>query len=146
MVKKLIQKSLILAALIMLAAYTVPAIFYGGWKDTLFLYELLLVSGLICVAQLVTNLFKSNYLILEIALEYLMVILIVGIFGLLFGWYKLTYLWIVLVYVTPVYIIGYLLDLGRTRRDVEFINERIRQRAERGLNNGKSDDNSQGSL
>jgi hypothetical protein len=128
------------------AVYTVASIRFGQWSDTLFVGELFFVAILIFIVQMVTNFIKSNYYLLELLVEYLTVIIVVGVFGLLFDWFHFSYLWMVFVYVTPVYLVGYLLDMVRTRQDVAFINEKIKQRAERGLKNGKSDDNSQGGL
>lgn len=140
MIKNLIKKSLILSTLIILATFTISSLSQGCWRETTFVWELVFVSGLICMAQLVTNKFKSNYYIIEVSVEYLMVCMIVSLSGLVFGWFHLIYLWQVFIYVTPVYIVGYILELGRTRRDVDFINEQIKQRTERGKKNEQSND------
>ncbi len=146
MIKKTMKKILMLTALIDLAAYTISSAISGDWVSTTFLWELFFVSCLICVAQLICNRFKSNYYILEVLVEYLMVVMIVGGTGLLIGWFQISCLWNVFLYVTPVYIISYFMDLVRTRRDVDFINERIKQRAERGILDEQGNDNGEAGI
>jgi hypothetical protein len=141
MIKNFIKKSLIIAALITLSVYTISAIWSGHWDDTYFIWELFILSGLICIVQLLLNRFKSDYYLLEILVEYFVVILIVGAAGLVYGWFRLQYLWQVFAYVTPVYVVGYLLDLARTRRELDFINDKIKKRSKGGVGNEEDDDN-----
>lgn len=141
MIKNLIKKSLIIAALVTLSVYTISAILSGNWSPTYFVWELFILSGLICVVQLLLNRFKSDYYILEIIVEYFVVIMIVGATGLIYGWFRLQMLWQVFAYVTPVYVISYLLDLVRTRRELDFINDKIKKRSKGGVGNEEVDDN-----
>lgn len=143
MIKNLMKKSLILSTLILLVTFTVTSIRYGSWTDTYFVWEITLTSVLVCLVQLLLDRFKSNYHIAEILLEYAVICAIAGTMGLLFGWFQPQNLWWVLIYVTPVYIIGYFLDLSRTKRDIDYINEKIKQRAERGKKNERCNDNGQ---
>jgi hypothetical protein len=135
MIKNFIKRILILAALVILTAYSVPSIMYGIGSDTIFLWELVLVSCVISVAQLLLDKYKCDYYIIDMLIEYLMVCLIVSVMGLLYGWFKMHYLWMVLLYVTPIYIIGYFLDMVRIKRDVNFINKKIEERMEKGIKN-----------
>lgn len=128
--KKIIKKSLALTAIIILTIYTVSSFRFGKWEDTQFLWELMFISVLLCLAQLLLDYFKSNYYLLELLAEYAMVCIIVAVSGLLLGWFNLFYIWHVLIYVTPIYVVVYLLDLGRTKRDVDFINKKIQERLE----------------
>lgn len=141
MIKNLIKKSLIVAALITIAVYTISAILNGDWNDTYFIWKLFILSGLICVLQLFLNRFKSEYYLLEVLVEYFAVIMMVGAAGLLYGWFRLQDLWQVFVYVTPVYVVSYLLDLSRTRKELDFINERIKKRSKEGIVNEEVNDN-----
>lgn len=135
MIKNFIKRILVLAALVILTVYTVPSIMYGIRPETIFLWQLILVSGIISIAQLLLDRYKCDYYIIEVLVEYLMVCLIVSVTGLIFGWFEMYYLWKVLLYVTPIYVIGYFLDMVRTKRDVDFINEKIKVRMERGRKN-----------
>lgn len=135
MIKKFIKKILVLGALIILTVYTVSSIRYGIWSETIFLWQLILVSGIISVAQLLLDRYKCDYYIIEVLVEYLMVCLIVSVTGLIWGWFKMYYLWMVLLYVTPVYIIGFFLNMVRTKRDVDYINKKIEARMKRGIKN-----------
>ncbi len=138
MIKNFIKKILLLFSLMLLAIYTVQSLIQGLWTNTIFAWQLVILAGLICLAQLLTIQFKSNYYLVEVFVEYLMVCIIVGLEGLTFGWFQFYNLWQILLYVTPVYVIGYFLDLSRTKRDVDYINEKIKQRAEREMKNESS--------
>jgi len=128
--KDFIKKSLALTAIIILTIYTVSSIRFGNWQDTLFLWELCGVSVLLFLALLGLNYLKNGNYLAELLLEYIVVSIIVAITGLFMGWFEFWFLWHVPVYVTPIYVVVYLLDLNRTRRDVDFINQKVQERRE----------------
>lgn len=133
MMKDFIKKILVLGALMILTIYTISSIRNEEWSETIFFWQLILLSVIISVVQLLLNRYRFDYYIIEVLVEYLMVCLVVGTTGMIFGWFELHYLWMVLLYVTPIYMIGYFLDMVRTKRDVDYINERIEVRRKRGI-------------
>lgn len=128
--KDFIKKSLALTAIIILTIYTVSSIRFGNWKDTLFVWELSGISVLLYLVLYGLNYLKNGNYLVELLLEYVVVSVIVAIAGLLLGWFEFSFIWHVPVYVTPIYVVVYLLDLNRTRRDVDFINKKIQERRE----------------
>lgn len=140
MMKILLKKSLVLSALIILTVYTVSSIKQNSWEITSFIWELVLTSLLICLVQLVMERFQSNCYLLDVAFEYIIICILISLAGLLLGWFELSYLWNVFLYVTPVYVVGYFLDIVKTRKDIDYINDRIKQRIERGRSHGQDDD------
>ncbi|MBP7176229.1 MAG: DUF3021 family protein [Thermoclostridium sp.] len=128
--KELMKKSMTLTAMIILTIYTVSSIRFGDWADTLFFWELLLMSIVVFLVLFVLHFLQTSYYLLDLLLEYVTVSIVVAVTGLLLGWFQLPFLWHVLVYVTPIYVVGCLLDLNKTRRDVDFINQKIQERRE----------------
>lgn len=131
-IKEYIKKSLTLSAIIIFVVYVVSSLLVGIWQETLFVLKLFLISGLICLVQMLGKTLKCDYYLLELLIEYVLVCIIVTTLGFAFGWFSLHNIWHVFLYVTPVYLIAYFLDMARSRRDVEFINEKIKERMERG--------------
>ncbi len=129
--KNFFKNLLINFAIVVIVANIVPAIFNGSWDSSVFILQLLLMMVVVRLGQLLTNLFTSKYRILEIGLELLMVMTVVLAFGWLFNWYTLAYIWMMPLMVVTVYIFAYILDIARTRKEIEFINTQLRRRKER---------------
>lgn len=126
--KEFLKKSLILTILILFAAYYIPAIWNENVWENSFVLQIFGVSLLICFIQLLLNRWKTNWYLLELLAEYTMVVIVVMLTGLFFRWFPIKELWIVFVYVTPVYIVGYFLGLARVKKEIDEINEEIRAR------------------
>lgn len=129
--KNFFKNLLINFAIVVIVANIVPAIFNGSWDSSIFILQLLLMMLVVRLGQLLTNLFASKYRILEIGLELLMVMAAVLAFGWLFKWYTLAYIWMMPLMVVIGYIFAYILDIARTRKEIELINTQIRRRKER---------------
>lgn len=128
--KNFFRDLLINFAIVVIVATIVPAIFNGSWDLSLFILQLLLMIVVVRLGQLLTNLFTSKYRILEIGLEFLMVIAVVLSFGWLFKWYDLSYIWMMPLMVVIGYVFAYILDIARTKKEIEFINTQIKRRKE----------------
>jgi hypothetical protein len=100
----------------------------GEWAFTAYIIQLFFVILIIRLLILLTNKFQSRYPVLEYLLELGMVLAVVLGFGWLFGWYDIGYLWYMVATIVTVYAAVYAVGIGRTRRDVAFINEQIKKR------------------
>ncbi len=129
--KNFFKDLLINFAIVVIVANIVPSIFNGSWDSSIFILQLLLMMLVVRLGQLLTNLFTSKYRILEIGLELLMVMAVVLAFGWLFKWYDLSYIWMMPLMVVIGYIFAYILDIARTRKEIEFINTQIKRRKAR---------------
>jgi len=126
--RKFIQRLLVNFALIVLCSHIATSMYFNDWPHTLFILELLLVTVIIRLFLLLTNRFNSRYPALEYLLEIGMVLSVVLGFGWLFEWYKPSYLLYVIITIVTVYAAVYAVGMGKTRRDVTFINEQIKKR------------------
>ena len=114
-------------ALILISINIVSFTINRNWNQVSFIFELLFVTLMIRLIQILTNKFSSRYPILEYMLEFAMVTAIVFGFGWLFGWIGKNW-WHLLIVIIIVYAAAYVLDLTRTKRDISFINEQIKIR------------------
>jgi hypothetical protein len=114
-------------ALILISINIVSFAINRNWNQVSVVFELLFVTLMIRLIQILTNKFSSRYPILEYMLEFAMVTAIVFGFGWLFGWIGKNW-WHLLIVIIIVYAAAYVLDLTRTKRDISFINEQIKIR------------------
>ena len=109
-----------------------------------FFLQLLLVTLVIRLLQLLTTKFISNFFAFEYLVEFAMVVVVVLSGAWLFNWHHFFKIWFILLMIAVVYIIAIILDLTRTNRDVNYINEQIKQARMRranqdGINTKKKD-------
>lgn len=129
--KKFIQDLLINYALAVIGIYIINSLATGIWATTLYLCELFFVILMVRLLMFFTNRFRSRYPVLEYLLEMGMILAVVLGFGWLFKWYDFSYLWLMIATIVTIYIAVYAVGIGRTKRDVAFINEQIRLRQAR---------------
>lgn len=95
------------------------------WSELCIIGSIAMFSFLVCaVFSWLEQYFTNNYL-LEVVIEFIIVVVIYVIFGGLFEWYTLSTLWVMPVHIIPVFLIIYLFRLNRINRDIEFINQKI---------------------
>ena len=127
--KKFIQDGLINYALAVIIIHFISnSLTPGTWEQNTYLFELLFVILVIRLLVLLTDKFQSRYPILEYLLELGMVLGVVLGFGWLFGWYGADYFGVMIVTIVTVYAGVYAVGIGRTKRDIAFINEQIIKR------------------
>lgn len=129
--KNFVKDGLVNFALIVLGAYIIPSIMGYGWEHSINILQLLMVTFLIRLLQLLTSKFVSRYPILEYLLELGMILAVVLGFGWLFKWYDIDRLAAIVLTVIVIYAAAFALDLTKTRRDVGFINDQIKLRREK---------------
>ena len=62
-------------------------------------------------------------------LKYFVVTAIVMLFGFIAGWFFVSNFWMAFIYVGIVFAAAYLLDTIKIKKDIEFINSKIKERA-----------------
>lgn len=72
--------------------------------------------------------FESRYFIVEIIVETGYVLVVLMIFGALFGWYGSTPPWMLALMGVTVYLIGGLIDIFRVNKDIAIINRQLKSR------------------
>jgi Ca2+/Na+ antiporter len=130
--KNFIKTCLVTYALIILGVFSIPILLNWNFEyfDPIYL-QLLIATVTIHLVQLATPQIKCRNRWAEIAIELSMVLAVVLGYSMLFGWYMGRVSWVLVVIVVAVYAVYYLLNYTKAKKDIDFINERIKSRKQR---------------
>lgn len=123
--KKYIQKSLMLSAVIWIIV-TVVSFLCFEYKEEMKLNFLIVVMSFLGMGihYFTAYLFYDSFL-KEVICKYVLVETMVLIIGILSGWFVKANWWMSFVYVTPVFVLAYMLGITQMKRDVEEINQKL---------------------
>ena len=127
--KRILRDTCILAALMILSVFTI-SILWVGLTD-----EIRLVIYLFCLSFMISavNYFLDEYTTLPILgsylVKYLLATGIVMLFGFIVGWFYANNFFMAFIYVGIVLLLLYFIDEFKTKRDIEFINSKIKERS-----------------
>lgn len=91
-------------------------------------FQVFAANVVIHLGLILTNKFESKYLVLESFLDISYTIVILLTFGLAFGWYPYTPVWVLAIMAVIVYLIGCASNIFRMREDVKIVNELLQNR------------------
>ena len=132
--RKILQDTCILAALMILAVFACSIIWSGVTAEIALVLMLFALALIITV----TNYFMDEYLMLPMIASYIVKYFvftgIVMLFGFIAGWFFPSNFWMAFIYVGIVLILAYAIDAFRISRDIEYINNHIK-------NSGSAEDN-----
>ena len=127
-VRKILKDTCILAALMILAVFTLSIIWSGITAE---ISLVLALFGLALIITVVNSLF-DEYLSLTIFLSYIIKYFvfsgIVMLFGFIAGWFFPSNFWMAFIYVGVVLALAFVIDAFTVKRDIGYINEHIRER------------------
>jgi len=126
--KKILRNTCILSALTVLAVFTVSILWIGVTAEIKLVLELFALSFIISVVNYLLDELTSLPIWGSYILKYVVVTAIVMLFGFIAGWFFASNFWMAFIYVGIVYIGAYLLDTVKIKKDIEFINSRIKER------------------
>ena len=125
-IKKILQNTCILAALMILAVFTCSVIWSGVTAE---IRLVLLLFGLALIISVVNSLvdeFLTLSIIASYIIKYIVITGIVMLFGFIVGWFFPNNFWMAFIYVGIVFALAYAIDAFRVRMDIRYINEHIR--------------------
>ena len=96
--------------------------------------EIIAANTVISTGLFFTHKIEFRYAIFEFLLDIGFMLTVIILFGTLFNWYSRISVWVPLVIVFMVYILFYLLDIIRVRRDIKEINKLLQMRKEKEAN------------
>ena len=126
--KKILRNTCILSALTILAVFTVSILWIGVTAEIKLVLELFALSFIISVVNFLLDEITSLPIWGSYILKYVVVTAIVMLFGFIAGWFFASNFWMAFIYVGIVFIAAYLLDAIKIKKDIEFINSRIKER------------------
>jgi len=93
--------------------------------------EIIAANTVISTGLFFTHKIEFRYAIFEFLLDIGFMITVIVLSGIIFDWYSLIPVWVPLVIVLMVYILFYLLDIIRVRRDIKEINKMLQKLKEK---------------
>ena len=128
--KKYIQKSLILSAIIWIVVTLISFLCFAYREEMKLNFLILLIAFLGMGIHYVTvYLFYESFL-KEIICKYVLVEIMVLVIGIISGWFVRSNWWMSFVYVTPVFLLAYLLGIMQMKKDIESINQKLAEKKE----------------
>lgn len=124
----MIKRTLILAAIIILAVFSVSLLSVGMTPEIVLVFEIFLLSFFVTVIQQMVKQIICSHLILNIIIEYLAVSIFVFLYGYFVQWFSRSNWWMAFVYVALVYVPAYFLDMAIVNRDISYINAQLERR------------------
>ena len=126
-VRKMLKDTCILAALMILAVFTLSIIWSGVTA------EISLVLALFALALIITGVnylfdeFFSLSIIVSYIIKYFVFSGIVMLFGFIVGWFYPSNFWMAFIYVGVVLALAFVIDAFTVKRDIGYINEHIKK-------------------
>lgn len=129
--KKILRDTCLLASLIILAVFGLSIIWSGITAEIKLVFEIFGLAFIISVANYVFDEYVSLSIIASYIIKFFLISGIVMLFGFIVGWFFPSNFWMVFIYVGVVLAMGYLLDSFKIKKDINYINEHIKNRTEK---------------
>ena len=128
--KKYIQKSLILSAIIWIVVTLISFLCFAYREEMKLNFLIVLIAFLgMGIYYVTVYLFYESFL-KEIICKYVLVEIMVLVIGIVSGWFVRSNWWMSFVYVTPVFLLAYLLGIMQMKKDIESINQKLAEKKE----------------
>ncbi len=128
MLKEILKKTLIFAAIIILVVFSFSLLAVGMKPEIMLVFEIFILSFFVTVIQYFVKQVISNYFFINIMIEYVSVSVFVFLFGYFVGWFIKSNWWMAFVYVAIIYATAYFLDMAVVKRDINYINAQLERR------------------
>ncbi len=125
--RKILQDTCILAALMILAVFTCSIIWSGITAEIGLVLLLFGLALIITVANYLFDEFLNLSIIASYIIKYFVFSGIVMLFGFIAGWFFPSNFWMAFIYVGIVLILAYAVDAFKVNRDIDYINEHIKK-------------------
>ena len=127
-VRKILKDTCILASLMILAVFTISIIWSGMTAEITLVLALFGLALIITTVNFIYDEFLSHSIVVSYIIKFFIFSAIVMLFGFIVGWFFPSNFWMAFIYVGIVMALAYMIDAFTVRRDVEYINEHIKER------------------
>lgn len=127
--KKILRDTCILSALTVLSVFTISVFWMGMTDEIRLVLEIFGLSFIISVINYLLDELILVPVIVSYLIKYFVVTCIVMLFGFIAGWFYKSNFWMAFIYVGIVSVLAYLIDAIKIKRDIDFINSKIKERA-----------------
>lgn len=128
MIKEIIQKTLFLAAIMILTVFFVSYLTIGTTQEIVLVFEIFLLSFFISIIQQLLKKIVFSHYLLSIVIEYFSISTFVLLYGYFVQWFAKSNWWMVFLYVAIVYLPAYFLDMAIVKNDINYINAKLERR------------------
>lgn len=129
--KKILRDTCLLASLIILVVFGLSIIWSGITPEIKLVFEIFALAFLLSLVNFLFDEYVSISIIVSYIIKFFMISGIVMLFGFIVGWFFASNFWMVFIYVGAVLVLGYFLDSFKVKKDIDFINNSIKKRAEK---------------
>lgn len=126
--KKIMQKTLILAALMIAVVFLVSYIMIGTTEEMILVFELFILAFTVSVIQYFAERLAFENCFVNVICEYLAISIFVLLYGYFVNWFMKSNWWAAFLYVAIVYIPAYFLDIAIVKRNIDFINKKLEEK------------------
>lgn len=128
MLKEILKKTFIFAAIIILVVFFFSLLLVGMKPEIMLVFEIFILSFFVTVIQHFVKQVISTYFFINIMMEYVSVSVFVFLYGYFVEWFFKSNWWMAFVYVAIVYVPAYFLDMAVVKRDINYINAQLERR------------------
>ena len=126
-VRNILKDTCILAALMILAVFTLSIIWSGITAEISLVLALFGLALIITVVNFLFDEFLSLSIVVSYIIKYFVFSAIVMLFGFIVGWFYPSNFWMAFIYVGVVLALAFAIDAFTVKRDIGYINEHIRK-------------------
>ena len=126
-IRKILQDTCILAALMILVVFSCSIIWSGVTAEISLVLSLFGLALMITLVNYVFDEFLSLSIVVSYIVKYFVFSGIVMLFGFIAGWFFPSNFWMAFIYVGIVLLLAFVIDAFKVKRDVEYINEHIKK-------------------
>ena len=128
--KKILRDTLMLASLMILSVFVISILWSGMTDEIGLVLRLFGLAFLISLISYFCDEALPAAILGSYLLKYVAVTVIVMLYGFIAGWFYPSNFWMAAIYVAVVYGLAYFVDCFQIRRDVQFVNDRLKARKE----------------
>ena len=125
--RKILQDTCILAALMILAVFTCSIIWSGITAEIGLVLLLFGLALMITVINFLFDEFLNLSIVASYIIKYFVFTGVVMLYGFIAGWFFPSNFWMAFIYVGIVLALSFAIDAFKVKRDIEYINEHIRK-------------------
>ena len=127
-VRKILKDTCILAALMILAVFSLSIIWSGVTAEITLVLALFGLALMITAVNYLFDEFLTFSIIVSYIVKYFVFSGIVMLFGFIAGWFFPSNFWMAFIYVGIVLLMAFAIDAFKVDKDINYINEQIKKR------------------
>ena len=129
--KRILRDTCVLFALTTLSVFVISILWMGFTDEIKLVLYLFGLSFVISVANWFLDEFTSLPIIWNYVVKYIVAATLVLFTGFMVGWFYKSNFWMAFIYVGIVFVFAYLIDAVKAKRDIDYINDKIKNKKQK---------------